>query len=491
MSWGREALALSCAALLLTLAFPRFSLWPLALVALVPTLWACESHRCSRAQAFRRGWAMGFLAHLGILWWIARLYATEITYPWMRVPMLVLLAAIEGLFSAGAFWAWNALGGSWWAWPGAWVLCDYARSLTRLAFPWTVLANALSPSPPLLQPAALGGVWLVDLLVAVVNVLVWRSLGHRRALAWAALLVGAWLGAGAASMGREGGSLRVAVVQPNALPEFKWERRSLGRVLGDLETLTASAVDSLGSGESRLVVWPETALPVVVEEGRGVGLWLERVSEGVGVPILTGTLGTALERGERLLTNAAVLARPGGGLGARYDKMHLVPFSEKMPFSEYFPALKRLNFGQGDYARGRRVVLLPLDGIPLGVLICFEAILPGLVRRHVREGAQVLVNITNDSWFGNTGACEQHAAIAVMRTVEHRRWMVRAANTGVSLIADPWGRVVARTGVFVPQVLVGAVRPRASLTPYARLGDWVVGLSAVLVAWGIARRCAR
>jgi apolipoprotein N-acyltransferase len=354
------------------------------------------------------------------------------------------------------------------------------------------LANTLAPQPLLLQPAAVGGVWLLDWGLAATNVLVAKAVERPRYAWCVALLVVCWIGAGWAAVGRETGSLQVAIVQPNALPEFKWHEGGRRRVLDDLEELSSAARESLSAEGPRLLVWPETALPLIVRPGGGAEFWLTRLVEDLNIPLITGMVGTTVENGDELPTNAAVSVVPGQGITGRYDKLHLVPFSEKMPFSDVFPAIKKLNFGQGDYARGDKVVVLPVDGASASVLICFEAILPQLVRAHVRRGGQILVNITNDSWFGNTGACEQHASIALIRSVEHRRWMVRAANTGVSMVVDPWGRVMRRGGLFRTEVLVGSVKARSDLTPYARAGDWAAWLGVIaavgIVAGVVVRR---
>ncbi|MCU0610624.1 MAG: apolipoprotein N-acyltransferase [Candidatus Eisenbacteria bacterium] len=489
----RSLLLLFLSALAVILSFPRSSIYPLAFIALAPALYVCEGSRARARRAFQAGWLVGLLAHLGTLWWIARLYPTEITYPWLRLPALLLLACFEGVFYGLAFWGWNAAsrGRRWWLWPGVWVTAEYARSLGSMAFPWTVLGNALAAQPLLLQPAVLGGVWLLDLGLASVNLLLYKSVERPRYL-WAAVLVlGCWIGGGMASMGVERGSLQVGIVQPNALPDFKWHQGGQRRVLRDLEELSAAAVDSMGAGGTRLLVWPETAVPLVMRPGGGAEFWLTRLVNDLQVPVITGTLGTRTVRGQELPTNAAVVAVPGTGITARYDKLHLVPFSEKMPLSDRLPAINELNFGQGDYAAGTDPVILEAHGVKAAVLICFEAILPALVRRHAAEGAEVFVNITNDSWFGASGAPEQHAAIAVIRAVEHRRWLVRAANTGLSLVADPWGRVVRHGGLFRPEVLIADIQPRRGRTPYARVGDWAAWLGIFATLWVGAHARAR
>jgi apolipoprotein N-acyltransferase len=333
-----------------------------------------------------------------------------------------------------------------------------------------------------------GGVWILDFGLALVNVLVARALlGTRRILliTSACGLVAVWLVAGHLSMDHEDGEMCVALVQPNALPEFKWQPGARGRVFSDLKSLSRAAAESLECRGTRLIVLPETAIPREVRPGGGIEWWLRDLVAGIDTPLITGALGRGEEDGEVLPTNAAYLVLPGVGVSARYDKMHLVPFSEKMPFSRQFKALKDLNFGQGDYAVGREVVLLNVNGVNASVLICFEAILPGLVRQHVLAGAHLLVNITNDSWFGDTGAPEQHAAIAAIRAVEHRRWMVRSANTGVSMVVDPWGRVKAKTGLFEQAILVADVQPRHSRTWYTMLGDWIAWLSLALAGFSL------
>ncbi|MBN1425248.1 apolipoprotein N-acyltransferase [Candidatus Fermentibacteria bacterium] len=476
-------LVLSAAAV--TLSFPRTALYALVFVALAPTLFVCHGARAGAVFAFRAGWAMGFLAHMGTLWWIARLYPTEITYPWLRLPILILLAAFEGLFYGLAFLGWNAASrhGRWWLWPGVWVVTEYARSLTTLAFPWTVLANTLTAQPLLLQPAAVGGVWLLDLGLAAVNMLVFKAVERPRYAAVAAGLLACWIGGSILSMDTEAGSVDVAIVQPNALPEFKWHQGGKSRVLSDLEALSFAAAESLRDARAPLLIWPETALPMVVRPGGSAEFWLARLVDELGMPLITGALGTSYHRGQDLLTNAAVAVIPGRGIVGRYDKLHLVPFSEKMPFSDTFPAMKNINFGQGDYAPGIESVMLEAGGIRVGVLICFEAILPALVRQHSDSGAELFANITNDSWFGQSGAPEQHASISILRAVEHRRWLVRAANTGLSIIVDPWGRVIRRGGMFRPEVITGSVRPRSDRTVYARTGDWAAWLGILAVAW--------
>ena len=479
-----QIIAVVSSASFLVFAFPRFYLYPLAFIALVPILWVTQTSFCSRRRAFFLGWLTGFLFHLGTLWWLARLYATEIEYPILRIPGLIALAGYQGLFYAAAFWGWNALcSRAWWIWPGIWVLTEYTRSISSLAFPWTILANSLAAEPFFLQPAAFGGIWLLDFGLASTAVAITGLVNAKRSVLPPAILLSGivvlWGMSGLWGISDMEPTEYVALVQPNALPEFKWQPGGRGRVYADLKKLSVEAVESFPETET-LIVWPETALPTIIRPGGGVEFWLSRLVDRMGVPLITGALGMGEEHGESLYTNAAYLVLPDSGIVSRYDKLHLVPFSEKMPFSRQFRFLKELNLGQGDYAHGDSVTIFNFRNIRAGVLICFEAILPSLVRKHIKAGAEVLVNITNDSWFGDTGAPEQHAAMAVIRAVEYRRWLIRAANSGISLIADPWGRVTQRSDLFKQEYLIGRYGVRNDVTVYARYGDWIVWLSTVL-----------
>ncbi|HUK63669.1 MAG TPA: apolipoprotein N-acyltransferase, partial [Dongiaceae bacterium] len=190
-------------------------------------------------------------------------------------------------------------------------------------------------------------------------------------------------------------------------------------------------------------------------------------------------------RGEVIYENAAGMFLPGGGRSDTYAKIHLVPFGERMPFESWLPFMKKLQLGQAEWEPGRRWTLFGLDGRRFGALICFESIYPGHARRLVRAGASWLVNITNDEWFGNSAALHQHAAMAVFRAVENRVPLARCANTGVTMMVDPYGRVTARAPTWTPAVVEAVLPPAGPRTPYTRLGDWP-GVLALLTLAALA-----
>ena len=192
------------------------------------------------------------------------------------------------------------------------------------------------------------------------------------------------------------------------------------------------------------------------------------------------------------LYNTAFLLGTDGQIHGRYDKRHLVPFGEYVPLQQVFFFLDKLVVGIGDFGRGRRATVFSLDGVRFSVMICYEAIFPGEVREFGRDGAEFLVNITNDAWFGRSGAPSQHLAMAAMRAVENGMYLVRAANTGISAVVAPTGEILAETGIFTEATLLGTIHPRLRETPYTRYGDMLAWVCLTfLVAYGVALARAR
>jgi len=184
-----------------------------------------------------------------------------------------------------------------------------------------------------------------------------------------------------------------------------------------------------------------------------------------------------------------------GRILGRYDKRHLVPFGEYVPLRRLFFFLDKLVVGIGDFGRGRTATVFSLDGARFSVMICYEVIFPAEVREFVRDGAQFLVNITNDAWFGRSGAPYQHLAMAAMRAVENGTYLVRAANTGASAVIAPDGEILEQTGIFTEAALLGTIRPRMGETPYTRYGDvlaWMalafLGAYVLALVWARRRR---
>ncbi len=439
--------------LLLTAAFPPLDLGVVAWVALVPLLVAIWD--LAPREAFRLGYVTGFVAFLGILAWI-RVFG---------LPAWILLAAYLALF-VGAFcglYRWAAADRApavrLWLVPIVWVSLEYLRSSGPMGFPWATLATAQHALLPVIQIASITGFFGVSFLVALGNAIA-VTLASRRGLtvlapALCALAVLGWGMQHARPY--PPGQLVAVAVQPNVSQHEKFEPAFAARNIEALERLVGAA----SRYDPELIVFPESAVPVNLF---GQGGALDRVGQWAQQARAT-VLASSLEDG---VSNIAVTVAPSGLPLSRYDKVRLVAF------------------GEAGVHPGTRYDPLTTPGGPIGVAICFESIFPEVARALVRNGAEVLAIITNDAWFDGTSGPAQHAAHAALRAVETGRWVIRAANTGISQVIDPVGRITAATAAQQQTVLVGQIAPSRVFTFYVRWGDlfaWtVIAGFAVLAA---------
>ncbi len=457
----------------------------------------------------RRAAALGFAAavaaHWAILHWI---YVVTVRYghahPLVGViaplGLALYIASFTGLFalawsvlergsrSAGALGAWLA---SPLAVAALWTAADHLRSFAFTGFPWATLGYAQHQNPVLLGLAPFTGVYglsFVSVLGGVAALEAARALRAGRPLAspvsvsLAVLMAAFVLGALARVTQPEDPSetVRVAVLQGNIDQGVKWSRGEVERTLAIYEELTRQARER----GAEIVVWPETALPGALVPGDARAEWLAGLAAETGAQLVVGAVG--LERrpgpGPPFVFDSAFLVDARGRLQDRYDKSHLVPFGEYIPFQDLvgrvLTAVARgiAQTGVTPGAGPRPVLLEPRDTGPItaGVPICYELLFPDLVRRFVRDGAEILLAITNDAWYGRTGAPYQFLAITALRSAENRVWTARAANTGVSAIIDAGGRVRARTRIFERGLLVEDVplRPApAGGSFYSRHGN--------------------
>ena len=432
--------------LLLTAAFPPLDLGVLAWVALVPLLVAIWN--LPPRAAFRLGYVTGFVAFFGILAWI-RVFG---------LAAWVLLAAYLALFVGGfcGLYRWVAadrgLGVRLWLIPIVWVSLEYLRSSGLMGFPWATLATAQHALLPVIQIASITGLFGVSFLVALGNAAaVMLVLRRGRILLAPAVLFLAVLTWGMQHARAEAdlpGQFVAVAVQPNVSQREKFEPAFAARNIAALERL----VDAASPYHPDLIVFPESAVPVNLF---GQGGALDRVGRWAHQARAT-VLASSLEDG---VSNIAVTVAPSGQPLSRYDKVRLVAF------------------GEAGVRPGTRYDPLTTPGGPIGVAICFESIFPNVARALVGNGAEVLAIITNDAWFDGTSGPAQHVAHAALRAVETGRWVIRAANTGISQIIDPVGHITAATAPQQQTVLVGQVAPSRVLTFYTRWGDlfaWTV-----------------
>jgi apolipoprotein N-acyltransferase len=280
------------------------------------------------------------------------------------------------------------------------------------------------------------------------------------------------------------GEVSVAIMQPAIEQPLKWDPGHATVVLQIYNELTRQA----GTERPDLIVWPETASPTVLRRDPALLAGLSAMAAEMGMPILVGSIDV-LEGGPGRLTNSAFLVTAQGITG-RYDKIHLVPFGEFVPLSGVIGFVRDWADFIADLEPGSRAVVFPGPPAPFGVVICYEGIFPDLFREFVKNGARVMVNMTNDGWFGRTSGPEQHLAMYAFRAIEHRITVVRAANTGISAFIAPTGQVVRHLGLFHRGTLSDRILLRRGRTLFTRLGDWVtyLALAAAAASVGLAAR---
>jgi apolipoprotein N-acyltransferase len=482
---------------------------PLALLA--PAGLVLGIRGLSPRRAAGAGFLAGLAAHAAVLHWI---YVVTVTYGHAAPPIGVVtvlgLAAWIALFTAllAAVWAWLAVRGA--AAPYVlallWVVLDHLRSFAMTGFPWATLGYALHGDRWLLALAPWTGVYGLSFAAALGGGAVAALLSGRRgaaALGLAGLLGMHGTGAALDAAGgpTPGTAVSVAVLQGNIDQGVKWSPAFADRTLAIYEELTRRAA----ARGARLVVWPETAAPGSPDVDARLRRRLERLAAEVDATLVVGAVGIEGADPERRSPSARVryfdsayVVDPRRGIVDRYDKTHLVPFGEYVPLRDllgHFVKGVATGIASADVTAGSapRVTRLPeLPGVgtevPVGVPICYELLFPDLMRRFAADGARVLLAITNDAWYGRTGAPYQFLVITALRAAESGRWIARAANTGVSALIDGRGRVRAQTRIFERDLLVGEVElvPEGASTYYVRHGDvfarslWVLGAAWVL-----------
>ncbi len=467
------------AGLLLILAQPKFSLYPLVFVGLVPLLGAVQQ---KKTPALALGCWAGFVYFYGLLYWLIEVMTHFGGLPWPAAAgVLALLALYLGLYWGLVLAVAKRLVGlsprpeSALAWAALFTLADYLRAYFLGGFPWGILGQALAPFKAFIQVADLGGVYLVSFLVYLCNYAVFAGLVFRRA-AWSTLLLALvflafCLGYGHFRLGQDwrGQDIRVGLIQGNVPQDIKWNPTFQRETLARYQRLS----EKVRAAGAQLIVWPETALPFYFFPHQGLGRTLLSWTRDLEVPLLFGAPRVAWARGKPLIHNSLFLVSKGQVLGV-YDKQHLVPFGEYVPLEHVFPFLRTFAVASGGYSPGPYGRPLSLaQGKVFGPLICFESVFPRLAVQRVRQGATMLVVVTNDAWFGRSAGPYQHFEAAIFRAIETRRYVVRAANTGISGVISPTGQVLCATKlekIAAPCAWAGFL---SYLSPYTRYGAYL------------------
>jgi apolipoprotein N-acyltransferase len=394
-----------------------------------------------------------------------------------------------------------------------WTVLEYARTAGSLGFPWALIGYSQHTNPALLSLAAYTGVYGMSFSVVLVGATLARI--ARELQTSPKLSRSTWVAlAGAVAIAAAGfvlrsapdssaETIRVAVVQGNIEQGVKWNPDWAERTLAVYEDLSREAVEA----GAEVVVFPETALPGALNADPALRERMARLARETGAAYVVGSVAVETQPGQlvREFFDSAYAIQPDGSFSARYDKSQLVPFGEFVPFDAWLRpffeatargmATERVSRGPGPRALSIAPASASSAGVTVGVPICYELLFPDLTRRFVSDGAVLLFAITNDAWYGRTGAPYQFLAMTAVRSAENGVWTARAANTGVSAIIDSQGRVRSQTRIFERGLLVGDLPLRGSPpggTFYARHGDifayacWVAIAALALV--GAARK---
>jgi apolipoprotein N-acyltransferase len=381
-----------------------------------------------------------------------------------------------------------------------WVAGEFARGQVLGGFPWVPLGSSVAPLLPLAQLASLVGVYGLSLYLVAHSTLVLlaitgagrQRLGAGLAAMAALFAVSAWGTARVAdgALTRAGAPLSIGLVQANIRQEEKWDRGMAPEIERRYDRLTRQAA----AAGAAVVLWPESSTPYYFNEEPARAAAVRALVQQTGTPLLFGTDEIERGRPDRYYNSAFMLA-PDGAVAAVYRKMQLVPFGEFVPLRSLLFFVSPLVEGVSDFSPGDRVTMLPMAGRMASTAICYEIVYPHLAREAVRQGAELLTTITNDAWYGDSSAPYQHFALASLRAVEQGRYLARAANTGISGVVDPYGRVIGATRVFEEAVVVVEVRALRERTLYATIGDLVaeiaLGVAGLTVAWLVLDRRRR
>jgi len=468
---------------------PPLNWLPLAVVGLVAFVWLWEGAPTARIAGLRAWvWGIGHFT-VGSYWMVEAFFVPPADFAPFGVPAVIGLAIAQGVYPAMAAWATKALALRWPHLGGryrrlillavAWTASEWLRGHLFTGFPWNLLGHVWAFAPPLLQGASLVGVYGLGTLSFIV--LAAPAAGWRAAVA-ALLAVGVAGVAGQQVMppvdlAATGPMIRI--VQPNVPQAEKWRDENRAREMKKLIDLSRRG----GFDRLAAVVWPETAVPFILQPG-SPGLAMLAVAAPRGGYLIAGTARAGADPQEGVW-NSLVAIDPAGSLAATYDKVHLVPFGEYIPFHKEWPPLTGL-IGRGSFEKGEAFTTVSLPGLPgFSPLICYEAIFPAEVTGSGVRPAWLL-NVTNDAWFGTSSGPYQHLTSARLRTVEEGLPMIRAANTGVSAVIDAFGRVIASLDMEREGVIDHALPPPRAKTLYARWHDWTLLALLTILALFVA-----
>ncbi len=482
----------------MTAAFPKIGISQLAWVALIPLFFAVKDVE-KKGERFRLGFIAGLVHYLSLVFWVVVTMSRYGGLPMYQcVGLLFLLASYLAVYVAVFSVLLPILSprplSLLWIGPCLWTCLEYLKTFLFTGFPWELLGYSQYENLPIIQLADLTGVYGVSFLIIFVNtalflfflgigkdrfrnVAVSRSqagicLGLLGLIFCFAFTYGIWRIGNVEILQANAPKIAVTLVQGNVDQASKWNRTCQTAIIEKYNRLSLSAKNQ----NPDIVVWPETATPFYFFYNHRLSKEVQKGIRQSGTDFLVGSPFFEKTKTSRKYHNSAFLVNSAGVPLGRYDKTHLVPFGEYVPLKNWLFFAGKMVAQVGDFKPGDLGHTLIWKEYQLGVQICYEVIFPGLTRIITRNGANLIFNITNDAWFGRTGATQQHFSMAIFRAVENKRALVRCANTGVSGFVSPTGRIIESTPLFIEKVMTHEVPLIRKKTIYTRLGDFFAWL---------------
>lgn len=489
-------IALILSAFALSFAFAPFGARFLAYFTLIPFLLAIQKYNYKKV--FLYGFLFGGVFALFHLWWLYFLIVPvePVTKILLYLGVTILfgyLALYTAVFSIATKFLGLAFA------PLVWAVLEFVRTKSEIGFPWGFLGYTQTPYVSIVQMSSIFGVYGLSAWVVWVNLLVYWIFKKKHKLTYAIILIVSLvlpIGYGLIRIKDKPAGLKVAVIQPNVGPNEKGDRESRNRLLDELFNLVSQAAEQ----KPDLIILPETATIIDITRTEDLRLKMQALADSNNVNIFTGT--PLYEPNSSVYYNGAVLFTPQSTISNTdtvqisdfdkiYRKIHLVPFSERIPYVDKLSLVKKLETGDmGNCTPGREYTIFETKSVKVksqkfATLICFEAIFPDLARGFTSRGADMLINITNDGWFGKTPGPYQHCELAILRSVENGVPLIRSANNGISLTTDAYARIRQKTALFTQTVMIDSVPSPLSPTLYRTYGDIFIYFALAVIMLGI------
>ncbi len=476
---------------LTALSAPKFGLSFFAWISLIPLLWAILKK--TPAQSFLLGLIAGFSYNAILVYWIP---AVPAHYGNLSIGISIIIYILLVLF-LGLYWAvfcllWSKIARSFPKLvfilaPALWISMEYILTHFFTGFPWGFIGSTQYANIWFIQMASLTSVYGLSFVLVLFQSLFLYSMKHRKKMPFfsvLALVLIIHLGGllCVKKIPAVEGSFTASVIQGNVPSDIYWNQVT-AQETWDLFNRHIELSHKASEEGAELIVWPEFSVPLCFSCSYGYfqdfKQELFRFVQETGCSLLLGTNEKTDSSGNENYYNTALCLKPDLST-TQYHKMHLVPFGEYTPYKKILSFIEKMTHAIGEISPGKQHNLHQFKALEFGSPICFEIIFPNLVRKFVKKGADFLVTITNDGWYGKSSAPYQHFSIAVLRAVENRRYLLRSATTGISGIIDPYGRILSKSKLMTQTHLTGIVTPSNKLTFYTRFGDVLPYLSLTL-----------